>query len=353
MARRLKNKTRENLESSFAQLYGSGDYENQIRGLIGKRNQILYAVAILLALVFISNTLQEQQDMKMYRFSEDGSVAEVRRPESGDRPSRIPLIATAGESGKIPLGLEVPPQDRVEEDLDAESRGGAEALNHDRFALEKLAYSLSKNTHGKWMRLPDKLEDGTPIHWEAGRNMGNLPILILVLALVPAIWSYPQNSINKAKKTARCSIIRELPGFVSKMMLLMDAGLVMESAMKKIVDERVIGEGQDTGYFYIQLRKASENCAKANYPFRIGLREFAIRTGVIEFVRLSNIINDSTRKGIDIMGQLQTERDALWFARKKLAEEQGRVAETKLTLPLMILLLVLVMITIAPAMLKM
>jgi len=43
----------------------------------------------------------------------------------------------------------------------------------------------------------------------------------------------------------------------------------------------------------------------------------------------------------------------LWEQRKKLAEERGRAAETKMAFPLAILLLVLILITAAPAMLQM
>ena len=46
-------------------------------------------------------------------------------------------------------------------------------------------------------------------------------------------------------------------------------------------------------------------------------------------------------------------QELLWFSRKKRAAEKGRLAETKLTFPLMLLLLALVMVTTAPALLDM
>ena len=50
--------------------------------------------------------------------------------------------------------------------------------------------------------------------------------------------------------------------------------------------------------------------------------------------------------------KLQAESEILWMNRKKNCEERGRLAETKLTLPLVIFLLVLIVITIAPALLE-
>ena len=56
--------------------------------------------------------------------------------------------------------------------------------------------------------------------------------------------------------------------------------------------------------------------------------------------------------GVYLSEKLKQENSLLWLARKQQSEEKGRLAETKLTLPLMILLLVLIMMTIAPAMME-
>ncbi|MFQ7012468.1 MAG: hypothetical protein ACLRTA_08070, partial [Clostridia bacterium] len=57
-------------------------------------------------------------------------------------------------------------------------------------------------------------------------------------------------------------------------------------------------------------------------------------------------------KGTGLTEKLQAESEILWMNRKKNCEERGRLAETKLTLPLVIFLLVLIVITIAPALLE-
>lgn len=92
---------------------------------------------------------------------------------------------------------------------------------------------------------------------------------------------------------------------------------------------------------------------ETNSPFHKELAAFARRSGVRELMRVSNVINDNIDKGTELTGKLRREGDALWFARKKQSEEKGRLAETKMTLPLVMLLCVLVLITIAPAMMDM
>ena len=69
-------------------------------------------------------------------------------------------------------------------------------------------------------------------------------------------------------------------------------------------------------------------------------------------MRVSNIINDNINKGVELTDKLQAESEILWLNRKKSCEEKGRLAETKMTLPLMLFLMVLIIITVAPALLE-
>jgi len=83
------------------------------------------------------------------------------------------------------------------------------------------------------------------------------------------------------------------------------------------------------------------------------LKEFSQRCGVREMVRLTVVISENWNKGSMLAEKLEGEGQLLWISRKKRAEEQGKLAETKLTFPLMILLLVLIMVTVAPALMEM
>lgn len=78
----------------------------------------------------------------------------------------------------------------------------------------------------------------------------------------------------------------------------------------------------------------------------------AKESGIRELMRVSNIINDNINKGVELTDKLQAESEILWLNRKKSCEEKGRLAETKMTLPLMLFLMVLIIITVAPALLE-
>ena len=102
----------------------------------------------------------------------------------------------------------------------------------------------------------------------------------------------------------------------------------------------------------MQLTQIGRAVRETNGSLCQELQQFAKRSGVKELIRISNILSDNLNKGTDLSEKLKQENSLLWLARKQQSEEKGRLAETKLTLPLMILLLVLIMMTIAPAMME-
>jgi hypothetical protein len=79
----------------------------------------------------------------------------------------------------------------------------------------------------------------------------------------------------------------------------------------------------------------------------------AARSGVREVMRFAAIVNDNVDKGSALAEKLKTEGELLWSLRRRNAEEAGRIAETKLIMPMTLTLLVLIAITVAPAALEM
>jgi hypothetical protein len=106
-------------------------------------------------------------------------------------------------------------------------------------------------------------------------------------------------------------------------------------------------------FLYEEMLEIQKRVDQSNASLIRELKEFSQRCGVREMVRLTAVISDNWNKGSTLVEKLEAESNLLWIGRKKRAEEKGKLAETKLTFPLMILLLVLIMVTIAPAMLEM
>ncbi len=83
------------------------------------------------------------------------------------------------------------------------------------------------------------------------------------------------------------------------------------------------------------------------------LHDYAKKEGCKELLRITTILQDSELRGSDSRNTLKRESDYLWESRKIVANENGKVIDTKMALPLGVLLIILIMVTMAPAILTM
>jgi hypothetical protein len=343
------------LEERFRRLYGQGGQQDRVRDYRRRRRRMMLTGCCVLLLAAVLRIALPQNPGISLETDESGNILSIRRPASSEGPVTLTLTAHAGQGENAleqPVTLTVVPEGSASLSVIPAAGQEFSPIEASRLAVQKTIFSLGRNAAGGTLVLPDKLEDGTALRWRpaSGNPLGVFALLAVLLP--PLLLSIPERRLRRDEQAAARSILRELPGFTNKIVLLMDAGMVLDASL-----HRIAGCGGPEGdfrssYFYSQIFGISRDCVNTNSAMHQGIRDFALRSGLAEFVRLSNLISDSTKKGVDLMGLLALERDNLWFARKKMAEQQGRVAETKLTLPLVILLLVLVMVTITPAMLE-
>ena len=153
------------------------------------------------------------------------------------------------------------------------------------------------------------------------------------------------------------SVRRQLPEFVNRLVLLLGAGLVLSAGFERIVEESRQAASLSGDYFYGCMDGIYNKIRETNGSMDQEFRAFARSgensgEGSRELMRISNIISDNISKGAELTDKLQSESEALWLSRKSDSEERGRLAETKLTMPLTVFLLVLVVVTVSPALLE-
>lgn len=218
--------------------------------------------------------------------------------------------------------------------------------------LKEIVNGFNENTEIKAVRLPDRLESGEKISWEKERSGNTAIITIFTMLTAALIYKNRFKALEKKQQMERDSVIRQLPEFVNRLVLLLNAGLVLNSAFEKSVEESIAFKNGEKDYFYSRMKDIYLTVSRANGSMYKEFRDFAKASGVKEVMRISNIINDNIHKGVELTQKLQAESELLWMNRKKSCEEKGRLAETKLTLPLMIFLMVLIVITVCPALLE-
>lgn len=217
-------------------------------------------------------------------------------------------------------------------------------------SIDKLVENIGQTQSGKTVILPKKTIGGLSLTWSTPREIVYFFIPIMIALFGYYAYRKRYSKIDKMIKEDRESVARDFPDFLSKLLLLLNAGMVISSALAKIADdyEKRKRTGEER-YFYEELCGMQNRIRTSNAILAVEFSELALKTGRREVMRFSAILSDNIDKGSALAEKLTQESEMLWTMRKKNAEEKGRIAETKLTFPMVLQLLVIILITIAPA----
>ncbi|MCI9597082.1 MAG: type II secretion system F family protein [Firmicutes bacterium] len=351
--RKEMKKFHNKLTERYRRLYGSRGCQEWVRK---DKNRFLMkcaaAAGVLLMAIFMSllpsaggynglDTNKKGEITRIIRPSQEQGALSFRTEvevdtENGTITKQYDIIIQPKGNGQSQQAQILPAQ-REEETIENQLRGLISKMNADT--------SKSK------IFLPKELGKGQKLTWKQAEESGLVLYSAAALATGLLLYKTRFYRVERAERQARESIIRELPEFINKIALLLNAGSVLNTAFTKIMEDHG-KSGRKQSYFYQQMEQISRSVAEANGSLHDELRSFAKRSGVKELMRITNMISDNISKGADLSDKLKKENEMLWFSRKQNAEEKGRLAETKMTMPLVILLMVLILITIAPAMMK-
>lgn len=356
LANEIYGERKKNTEKSYETVYGKERYREKLekdRRSVKKMYIFLLAVFALAVFADIMHTVRPGVEIK---YGRSGEAVEIVRPQKGAGSKSIGMRITAvSGSGSTVSSQDVTIRERGISSAEKTSGISGQETEEERLQrkISSVSRSLNDDTEKAVIKLPERTDDGITLHWHT-ETKSSLPAVICLLVLAAAMIRRSGTSkVRKAEKKARESIIRELPGFLNTMVLLLNAGVVFESAFVRAVEDRIEADHENENYFYEQMKDIYVRMKETNASAVSGIAGFAKRSGVREMMRISAVISDNIGKGSALSEKLSRESRMMWFMRKKQSEEKGRIAETKMTLPLMILLLVLILIAVAPAMLDM
>ena len=255
------------------------------------------------------------------------------------------------------------------------SSDGAGAMSEDEllaYEMRSVIGSLNDDQSAKRVSLPEHRRTGEKITWTSERKTNTAVIAFGMMLLAVLIYVRRLDPLEKIRLQQQDSVRRQLPEFINRLVLLLGAGLVLSSAFETIVEENLSSNGlrsdgprsngiqpdaRQDDYFYRCMGDIYARIKETNGSLAKEFRAFArsglgLGEGDRELMRISNIISDNISKGVELADKLQSESEMLWLSRKRSSEERGRLAETKLTLPLTVFLLVLVVVTVSPALLE-
>ena len=166
------------------------------------------------------------------------------------------------------------------------------------------------------------------------------------------------NFNNKAKKRKedekhREDIIMNLPGFISQLLLLMDSGLILSDAFRRIACEYEKIPLNERSYFSARVTEAYEESEKTGEGVINIFYSFACREKVKELTKTANYLYENKNRGTELYRSLSELADGLWEERKRLSVERIKKSELKMSFPLGIMLISLIIMTAAPALMQM
>lgn len=347
------------LMQRYEKLYGAGDFAGKIAD-VKKKNATKYMALTLIALIFsVFSLLIASEGSDNNRLIKEGGSYTVYRPSPGEESYIIPVtLSVKSPEGSIrkQIDLRIEPQVLPEGPASTDPGQGQvkkskeEAVDE---AINNMLFLINREKTQPKVILPGNLSKEISLDWELRKDSKLWLLLPFMLIGILLIKKSLYEGIKKEEQEAMESIKRELPGFLNKLVLLLNAGLVLSTAV-----ERVCGSSQalalaKTSYFYSRMAAIQLEIVESRCPLPQAFGEFAGRSGSKELQRIANIMSDNLYKGTGLVEKLEGESEMLWLIRKKGAEEEGRLAETKLSFPLAILLLALVIITVSPALLDM
>lgn len=174
--------------------------------------------------------------------------------------------------------------------------------------------------------------------------------LMFSLAAVAAAIALPflvDHSLDEEIAKRRLQIQLEFPEFVSKLTLLVNAGMTISRAWEKIINEN-----QKDTILYREMDYALAEI-QSGRPESVAYEEFARRCKVKEVTKfVSVIVMNLRRGGAEVIPVLRQQGDECWEMRKAAAKQMGEEAGTRILLPLMIMFVGIILIVATPAVLS-
>ena len=269
------------------------------------------------------------------RITEEGRVDLTGAAEG--QPVTLTAILTAGEHARqVQFECRLSP-------ASAKDWSGSLALEADAL-LQGLPASLSDTQQ----MLPDESPFGAAAQWSALREGLPWEIPGFFLLIGAAVIFSRTDALKRRLKRQKTAFEQEISNMTMQMILLLDAGLTVESAFTRLIRENA---EQDNPLYRSFAHLEAESRA-TNMPFVNLLYVYARQSGIRDLIRFASLALDCSGRGSELAEKLDRERRQLWNGRLDLAKAKAREAETKLSLPLMILLLVMVVIAISPALME-
>ena len=171
--------------------------------------------------------------------------------------------------------------------------------------------------------------------------------LVFIFALGFGLFFLADKNLDDQYKNRKLKLERDFPDFISKLILLVNAGLTVRQAI-----ERIVAEAPINAPLYKELNEVI-NDIRAGSSENEAYSDFAERCKLKQITNFVSILQQNIRLGGNqMLFELRRMGTECWEMRKNTARQLGETASSKLMIPLVIMFLAVVLICVAPVILE-
>ncbi|MCR5486864.1 MAG: hypothetical protein K6F35_04945 [Lachnospiraceae bacterium] len=177
-------------------------------------------------------------------------------------------------------------------------------------------------------------------------------ILFMTLLGAAAIYVGKDRELDKAVKHREREMLLTYPEIVSKLTLLLGAGLTVRAAFEKTVWDRRETDSKNMPFAYEEML-ITVNRMKSGMSEYDAYLDFGRRCAQKRYIKLGALLSQNIRKGNQgLLPELEAETKEAFEDRKAIAKKLGEEAGTKLLGPMAMMLSVVMIVVIVPAFLS-
>jgi hypothetical protein len=192
--------------------------------------------------------------------------------------------------------------------------------------------------------------------WRLPKAYTPIVILLLGIASIAVILFLEKEQKKKKEELRKKQMQMEYPQLVSKLALLLGAGMSVKQAWERICD----GYGNQLERGNCKRSELYEQMQTTYRQMQDGLGEsrayeqFGERSGMSMYRRFAMLLVQNLKKGnAGLLVAMETEADRAFEERKNNAKRLGEEAGTKLLFPMMIMMAIVIAIVMVPAVMTM
>jgi tight adherence protein C len=174
-----------------------------------------------------------------------------------------------------------------------------------------------------------------------------LEVGICMTCLIPMCLIYDLNQKLKRKKRL---LLIELPEFLNKLTLLVDAGETVQKAINRCVNHKQqAGFDPEKSPLFCELIQMN-NELKINRSFQYVMEDFSKRCNIQEIsIFTTTVLLNYRRGGVEFVYALRELSRIIWDKRLALTRTLGEEASAKLVFPMVLIFFIVMVIVAAPA----